>query len=65
MNCSAQSYSIRSTVNGEGVHWEKGEGGCQNKTTSSLIHVSDAKQQSILILQENARKEILQNHFYP
>ena len=35
MNCSAQSYSTRSTVNGEGVHWEKGEGG-SNKTTSSL-----------------------------
>ena len=27
MNCSAQSYSTRSTVNGEGVHWEKVEGG--------------------------------------
>ena len=35
MNCSAQSYSTRSTVNGEGVHWEKGEGG-SNKTISSL-----------------------------
>ena len=35
MNCSAQSYSTRSTVNGEAVHWEKGEGG-SNKTTSSL-----------------------------
>ena len=35
MNCSAQSYSTRSTVNGEGVHWEKGEGG-SHKTTSSL-----------------------------
>ena len=42
MNCSAQSYSTRSTVNGEGVLWEKGEGGSQNKTTSSLIYVSDA-----------------------
>ena len=37
-----QSYSTRSTVNGEGVLWEKGKGGSQNKTTSSLIYVSDA-----------------------
>ena len=36
MNCSAQVYSTRSTVNGEGVHWEKAEGGSQNRTTSSL-----------------------------
>ena len=42
MNCSAQSYSTRSTVNGEGVHREKGEGGSQNKTISSLIYASDA-----------------------
>ena len=44
MNFSAQSYSAinRSTVNGDGVHWEKGEGGSQNKTISSLIYVSDA-----------------------
>ena len=41
MNCSAQSYSTRSTVNGEGAHWEKGEGGSYNKTTSSLIYASD------------------------
>ena len=39
---STQSYSTRSTVNGEGVHWDKGEGGSQNKTISSLIYVSDA-----------------------
>ena len=44
MNFSAQSYSTfnRSIVDGEGVHWEKGEGGSRNKTTSSLIYVSDA-----------------------
>ena len=41
MNCSAQSYSTRSAVNGEGVLWEKGEGGSKNKATSSLIYVSD------------------------
>ena len=29
-------------MNGEGVHWEEGEQGSQNKTTSSLIYVSDA-----------------------
>ena len=42
MNCLAQSYLTRSVVNGEGVHWEKGEGGSENKTTSLLIYVSDA-----------------------
>ena len=44
MNFSEQSYSTinRSTVNGEGVHWKKGEGGSQNKTISPLIYVSDA-----------------------
>ena len=42
MNCSAQSYSTRYTVNGEGVLWEKGEEESQNKTTSSLVYVSDA-----------------------
>ena len=42
MNCSAQSYLTRSTVNGEGAHWEKAEGGSQNKTIASLIYVSDA-----------------------
>ena len=42
MNCFAQSYSTRYTVNGEGVLWEKGEGENQNKTTSSHIYVSDA-----------------------
>ena len=31
MNCSAQLYSTRSTVNGESVHCEKAEGGCQKK----------------------------------
>ena len=41
MNCSAQPYSARSTVNSEGVYWEEGEGGSRNKTTSSLIYVSD------------------------
>ena len=40
--CSAQLYSTRSTVNGESVHCEKAEGGCQKKTTSSLMYVSDA-----------------------
>ena len=42
MNCSAQWYLTRYTVNGEVVLWEKGEGGSWNKTTSSLIYVSDA-----------------------
>ena len=42
MNCSAQVYSTRSTVNGEGFHWEKAEGGSQSTPTSSLINVSDA-----------------------
>ena len=42
MNCYAQSYLTRDTVNGDGVLWEKGEGVSQNKTTSSLIYVSDA-----------------------
>ena len=42
MNCSAQSYSTRSTVNDESVHWEEGKGGSQNRTTPSLIYVSDA-----------------------
>ena len=41
-NFSAQWYSTRSTVNGEGAHWEKGEEGSQNKTISSLIYVSGA-----------------------
>ena len=42
MNCSAELYSTRSTVNGDGVHCEKTEGGCQKRTTSSLMYVSDA-----------------------
>ena len=42
MNCCAQSYSTRDTVNGDGVLWEKGEGASQNETTSSLIYVSNA-----------------------
>ena len=42
MNCSAQSYSTRYFVNGEGVLWKKGEEGSQNKTTSLLVYVSDA-----------------------
>ena len=42
MFCSAQLYSMRSTVNGDGVHWEKTEGVCQKRTTSSLMYVSDA-----------------------
>ena len=42
MNCSAQPYSTRYFVNGEGVFREKGEGGSQSKTPSSLIYVSDA-----------------------
>ena len=41
INCPAQSSSTRYTVNGEGVHWEKGEGSNQNRTTSSLVYVSD------------------------
>ena len=42
MNCSAQLYSIRFTVNVDSVHCEKVEGGCQKRTTSSLMYVSDA-----------------------
>ena len=42
MNCSAQSYSTRSTMSGECVHWEEGKGGSQHRTTWSLIYVSDA-----------------------
>ena len=42
MNCSTQLYSTRSTVNGDNVHCEKAEGGCQKRTTSSLTYVSDA-----------------------
>ena len=42
MNCSAQLYSTRSTVNGDGVHCEKADGGCQKKTASSLMYISDA-----------------------
>ena len=42
IDCSAQSYSTRDTVNGDGVLWEKGEGVSQNKTTPLLIYVSDA-----------------------
>ena len=38
MNCSAQLYSTRSTVNGDSVHCEKTEGGCQKRTTLSLMH---------------------------
>ena len=41
MNCSAQIYSTRFTVNGDGVHCEKTEGGCQKRTKSSLMEVSD------------------------
>ena len=41
MNCSALSYLTRSTVNGQGVHLEKGKDGSQNKTISSIIYVSD------------------------
>ena len=42
MNCSAQLYSIRSTVNGDSVNCEKTESGCQKITTLSLMYVSDA-----------------------
>ena len=41
-NCSAQIQLARSTVNGDGVHCEKADDGCQKRTTSSLIYVSDA-----------------------
>ena len=37
MNCSAQMYSTRSTVNGEGVHWENAEGSSQNMTVVANI----------------------------
>ena len=42
MNCSAQLYSTRSTVSGDSVYCEKTEGGCQKRTTASLMYVSDA-----------------------
>ena len=42
MNYLAQFYSTRSTVNGVSVHCKKTEGGCQKKTASSLMYVSDA-----------------------
>ena len=42
MNCSAQLYSTKSTVNGDSIHCEKTEGECQKRTTSSLMYVSDA-----------------------
>lgn len=42
MNVSAQLYSMRSTMNGDGVHWVKIEGGYQKRRTSSLIKVSEA-----------------------
>ena len=35
-NCSAQQYSTESTVNVDGVHWEKTEGGCQKKMASEV-----------------------------
>ena len=41
-NCSAQLQLTRSTVNGDSVHCEKADDGCQKRTTSSLIYVSDA-----------------------
>ena len=41
MNCSAQLYFTRFTVNGDGVHWEKADGGFQKWATSSLMKVSD------------------------
>ena len=42
MNCSVQLYSTRFTVNVDSVHCEKAKGGCQKRTTSSLMHVNDA-----------------------
>ena len=42
MNCSAQLYSTRSTVNGDDAHCEKVDGGRQKRTTSSLMYVIDA-----------------------
>ena len=33
-NCSAQLYSTRSIVKGDGVHWGKAEGRSQSSTTS-------------------------------
>ena len=41
INCSAQLCSTRSTTKGVGVYWEKAEGGCQNRTKSSLVYVSE------------------------
>jgi len=40
MNCSTQLYSTRSMVNGDGDHLEKGNGGCEKRTTLSLVYVS-------------------------
>ena len=42
MNCPAQLCSTKFTVNVDSVHCEKAEGGCQKRTTSSLMYVSDA-----------------------
>ena len=42
LNCSAELYSTRSTENGDGVHCEKADGGCQKRTTSLPMYVGDA-----------------------
>lgn len=41
MNCSVQLYSTRSMLNGDGADWDKVDGACQKRTTSSLTYVSD------------------------
>ena len=46
MNCSLQLYSTGSTVNSDGVHCENAQVGCQKRTTSTLIYVSDGSSSS-------------------
>ena len=46
INCSTQFYSTRSIMKGDDVHWEKAEGGCKNRTTSSLMYASEASKAS-------------------
>ena len=46
MNCSARTCSTRSTMKGDGVHWEKADGGCEKKRTSPLVYVGGASKAS-------------------
>ena len=46
MNCSARLFSTRSTKRCDGIYWEWVEMGCQNRTASSLVYVSEASKAS-------------------